>query len=126
MSLGDGVRSSQGPRSPDGWGMSSTSSPGSAVSSVTSLSPTISLFVDLPCSCDGQRTRGYILRDRRACSRPRAVPDGHGRDEHSLATGVDVAADDRPLLLTEALGTVVRGDRARPDVGSVADLGVAD
>src|SRR5438094_889571 len=61
--------------------------------SAASLSCSISLDVLLAGAGDAKRVGGDVVGDHGACSSPRAVSDRHGRDEHSVAGGADVAAD---------------------------------
>src|SRR5919197_3861070 len=127
MSLPDGPRSIQRPRSPLGCGTatSGSSRPGSRVSSVVPLS-TVALLDDLALPRDRKRSRREVLRDGRSCSDPSIVANLHGRNKDIVAAGMDVASDHGSLLPRPELRPVVRGDRARCDVRILTDVGVAD
>src|SRR6185436_15276670 len=53
----------------------------------------------------------------------RSLADLHGGDQHRVDAQEGVAPDARPVL---GAAVPVRRDRAGPDVGALADLGIAD
>src|SRR4051794_6071068 len=68
-------------------------------------------------------TGRYVVRHYRARARLRAVAELHRRHQRRMDARVHAVADAR-LVLVDAV--VVRGDRARAEVGARADLRVAD
>src|SRR3954468_22928581 len=96
---------------------------GIGVSTLTALSPSISLDVGLLGTCHSQRVGRDVVGDHRPRRSPGAVADRDRRDEDIMRAGVDVSSDRRSLL---AGAVVVGGDGAGADVRVLADLGVAD
>src|SRR5690606_32292162 len=82
-----------------------------------------SLDVALTGPRDRHGARRDVLDDHRARGRVGAVAHLHGRDDHVVAADPHVRADHAAVLVD---AVVVHEDRARADVGSLADLGVAD
>src|SRR5262245_28416510 len=76
---------------------SDDSKPGSAAVRST-LSIVISLFVLLSAAGDCEGSRRDVLRDDRARGNPSIVANRDRSNEYILDTGMDVAADRRPLL----------------------------
>ena len=74
-------------------------------------------------AADGQRVGGHIFGDAGACADIRAVADGDGRDQRGIAAHKDALADARDVLVH---AVVVAGDGAGADIGSFADLRVAE
>ena len=70
-----------------------------------------------------QSARGHILPDCGCGGNIRVVVDGQRGDQGRIRADLD-AVSDPGLMLAEAV--IVAGDRARPDIGLTADLGVAN
>src|SRR5919201_886265 len=122
-----GPRSIQGVLSVSGKTGSTVSSPGIVASAI--LFPLLSdvpFFGDLALTRDREGFRGDIFRDDRSRPNPSIVANLDGRNERIVDAGPDVAADRRPALRLPLLVGEVGRDVARADVGSLADVRVAD
>ena len=81
------------------------------------------LEVALRGAADGQRAGRHVAAYDGAAGGARAVADLDRCDEGVVGAGLGVAPDDGAVL---GHAVVVGEDRAGPDVGALADLGVAD
>ena len=70
-----------------------------------------------------ERARRHVLADHRPSRRVGLVADRHRRDQRRVDARLHPRADRGPVF---AIAVVVRGDRARPEVRPLADVGVAD
>jgi hypothetical protein len=71
---------------------------------------------------DCQRFGGHIVGDGAACRDIRAVADGQGRNQRRVRADEHAVANHGAVL---ALAVVVAGNRARADIGALANRRVA-
>ena len=76
----------------------------------------------LACAAQAQGPGRDVLGDHRSGRRVGAVADRHRGDQHRVRPDPDLVADDRGVL---GHAVVVDEDRRGPDVGALADRGVA-
>src|SRR5256886_3797981 len=122
-----GPRSIHGLRSSTGRTGSTVSRPGSVASAILPpLPPDVAFFVLLPRPRDCEGFRRDILRDDRSGPNPSIVANLDGRNKRIVDAGPDVAADLGAALWLPLLVGKVGSDVASADVGSLADVRVAD
>src|SRR2546423_3101019 len=122
-----GPRSIHGLRSSAGSTGSMVSRPGSVASAILlALPPDVAFPVFLSRACDREGFRRDIVRDDRSGPNPSIVANLDGRNKGIVDAGPDVAADLGTALRLPFLVGEVGGDVARADVGSLADVRVAD
>src|SRR5207248_1337700 len=123
----DGPRSSQCPGWESGRALSrSRPGRGSVSSVVVAPSTDIALLGDLLGWEACERSGGDVVRDDGSRRRPRIVANLDGRNKRIVDRRPDVPADPRSLFRAPGLVREVGGDRPRPDVRALADVGVAD
>src|SRR5690242_3673517 len=83
----------------------------------------VALDVLLTGAGHAEPARRHVLGDHRSRRRVGIVADAHRSDQRRVDTGLDPVADRGPVL---AIAVVVGGDRAGPEVRTLADVGVAD
>src|SRR5436190_14264957 len=122
-----GPRSIHGLRSSVGRTGSTVSRPGSVASAILlPLPPNVAFFVLLSRPRDREGFRRDIFRNDRSGPNPSIVANLDGRNERIVDSGPDVAADLGPAFRLPFFVREVGGDVARADVGSLADVRVAD
>src|SRR5213078_292462 len=122
-----GPRSIHGLRSSVGRTGSTVSRPGSVASAILlPLPPDVAFLVLLPRPRDCEGFRRDIRRDDRSGPNPSIVANLDGRNKGIVDAGPDVAADLGAAFRLPLLVGEVGGDVPSADVGSLADVRVAD